>query len=198
MRRTSRPTYGTNGVPQCLWPCGRARLEKWTPRMCKVCSPDSITLRTPSNSCALAATFQRWTEAHRTKIALKAVARARYLRLPSPGQRASHLTLQPPDLPPLRPLLHRPLRSRTPEEPARSTSDASTPADPAPFTRRRGLSSLLASRPASRAATTEDSSPRPIAPASSTGGDDRRERLWNELRGARLREPPGIGRAKSR
>ncbi|KAF8481539.1 Sfi1 spindle body protein-domain-containing protein [Gautieria morchelliformis] len=143
--------------------------------------------------------FERWKEAQRLKIALKAVARARYLRLPSPGYKPPASGQQPPDTLHLRPLLHRPLRSQISgtTEAASRNDKGPTPTEPAPAVRIREISSRLGSRPGTlrvRAATTEHPSPRTEVLANTDG---MRDRLWNELRGARLYGLTG-DRAKSR
>lgn len=123
--------------------------------------------------------------------------RARYLRLPSPGHRTAALVQQAHDTLHLRPLLHRPLRSQLSTTPHNTsgTEHASTATPPAPIIRNRTFANLLASRSGLRAAPRDSEVPSPGMDAVSA--DDRRDRLWIQLRGVQLR---GLSddRAKSR
>ncbi|KAF8590581.1 hypothetical protein K439DRAFT_1329550 [Ramaria rubella] len=148
----------------------------------------------------LSAMFERWKEARRAKIALKAVARARYLRLPSPGYRAPTSVPQSQESSLLRPLLHRPLRSlvSAPMNDAPNPVHISSSSGHGPETRWRGYSSLLASRPASRAATAGESPHIRAVGSGNQVGDDRRDALWNALRGTTMYDSPYTYKTPSR
>lgn len=126
-------------------------------------------------------------------------SRARYLRLPSPGYKSSASAQQSHDTLHLRPLLHRPLRSQISANTDAASNKDHIPTTPDPVypVRTRAISSLLAPRPGLgvRTATTGDPSHGSDVPASAH--DDRRDRLWSELRGRRLYALPD-DRAKSR
>lgn len=122
--------------------------------------------------------FAQWSQAYKAKMALKAVARARYLRLPLAVSRQS--TSQPRALGPTPTSsissYRRPLSRPDPEPEIPSAteteeeSDVPPPVPPTRFGRgRTGISSLLASRPPPRSVMSEEiTSRRPRAPTSVT------------------------------
>jgi len=97
--------------------------------------------------------FDKWLKTYRTKMALKAIARARYLRLPTtaPRQTAQQSRTGPvPVLPPVsRTTLfpRKAIRSPSPDHDNVSEAGPSKPANP--FATRSGIASLLTSKSAS-------------------------------------------------
>ncbi|KAF8522310.1 hypothetical protein BU17DRAFT_44917 [Hysterangium stoloniferum] len=137
----------------------------------------------------LAMIFEKWKQAHRTKVALKAVARARHLRLPSPGYKPSSTSPKSRDSEDPRPVLHLPRRPYV-LEPSKDDDDTvpnpravSLSSGPNAISRRERLSSLLSRPSTSNANTTPESS---NEWTKFTADGNRRDKLWNELRGARL------------
>ncbi|KAI0646947.1 Sfi1 spindle body protein-domain-containing protein [Trametes meyenii] len=98
----------------------------------------------------LSKAFAHWQKAYRTKVELKAIARARYLNLSPAVPRAPRQPLRPP--PVSAPLRARPTPRRTrPPSPSEDEAGARFPAAPTPlFSKpaptRRGLASLLDGR----------------------------------------------------
>ncbi|KAI5122945.1 hypothetical protein M0805_006826 [Coniferiporia weirii] len=80
----------TKSVPAINFFASRARVKFW--RIWREAMPKALQAR-EARKCdrkkLLARALDKWAQAHRTKIALKAVARARYLRLPSGAPRQS-------------------------------------------------------------------------------------------------------------
>jgi len=140
----------------------------------------------------LAMVFEKWKQAHRTKVALKAVARARHLRLPSPGYKPSNTSPKCRDSQNPRPVLHRPRRPYVLE--SNKDDDDSVPnpravsllSAPDVISRRKRLSSLLSNPSNSKANTTPESTPSANERSTFATDGNRRDKLWNELRGARI------------
>ncbi|TFY66150.1 hypothetical protein EVG20_g4945 [Dentipellis fragilis] len=113
----------------------------------------------------LAKAFDKWVQAHRTKIALRAVARARYMRLPTSSSRQQPTPSRSPYLPSTSPSRHvfprEPARPTSPEGDTDLDTEPEKPAIAQPRPQlargRAGIASLLSSRPRTRLGT--DTSP---------------------------------------
>ncbi|KII88582.1 hypothetical protein PLICRDRAFT_698940 [Plicaturopsis crispa FD-325 SS-3] len=137
--------------------------------------------------------LEKWSEAYQTKIALKAVARARYLRLPTAAPRGRHVIPAPRSTPPPLPIPsasrnvfpRKPVRAASPTETEASEAGPSqvspVPAAPKAFRGRSGIASLLSTKPRSEAAspprprflTRNSRAPSPARSKSSYGGGRR-------------------------
>ncbi|KAI0664914.1 Sfi1 spindle body protein-domain-containing protein [Cubamyces menziesii] len=123
------------------------------------------TAREMDRRITLSKAFEHWKKAHKNKVELKAIARARYLNLTPAVPRQTQQSIRPPTLSaPLRPRT----TPRVPRQPSptEDESDAPPPAAkslfPRPTPARRGLASLLESRP--RAGSLERSRRSPERP----------------------------------
>ncbi|GLB35015.1 putative sfi1 spindle body protein [Lyophyllum shimeji] len=161
--------------------------------------------------------LDKWVQTHRTKMALKAVARARYLRLPTAAPRQTRPV--PPASPGTtsnifpRPVVQRPpdgkdqtspsgrfetrlgatrlLRTRSPFE-KNPGSRLSTPGtrEPSPARSRTSFADRTSAR---------DSSPTRPGPSSDAGvGEGARNQLWLELRGIQRRPRPSSLHTRAR
>jgi len=174
----------------------------------------------------LSKVFKKWSETYRTKMALKAVARARYLRLPTnaPRQPAQPVRPLPTNVPTTtsaaNTILRRSVRSASPRRPAGAPIlPPSNRPFPSSYT---SVSDILGQKtgPFSDVATmsrpkfSSRASTRAVSPArslSSRGGRTRsptdlaptlngegsRGRLWNELRQIQRRSRPPTERSPS-
>lgn len=141
--------------------------------------------REKDKKTVLAKAFEKWVQAHRTKIALRAVARARYMRLPTAAPRQSVQPALPRSLAP--PSSSRPSFPRKPApgaDPEVTDTDAdadtevevprpASPIQPRPkhVGARAGIASLLSSS-ARTGRNAERSPTRPRFSARSTGARD--------------------------
>ncbi|KDQ61051.1 hypothetical protein JAAARDRAFT_191170 [Jaapia argillacea MUCL 33604] len=129
--------------------------QKWRDAMPRVLQAKEA--RDMDKKAVLSKFLDKWVERYKTKIALKAVARARYLRLPTAAPRPGN------QLPPLPKPIIAPAFPRRSPRPATPESDAPVagPSRPSPFSAssssqpklpnfRTGISSLLASRSSAR------------------------------------------------
>ncbi|GJJ12156.1 hypothetical protein Clacol_006397 [Clathrus columnatus] len=139
--------------------------------------------------------FNTWKEAYRTKIALKAVTRARHLRLPTAGYRASLGDERDP--PVIKPSIRRPLRSQpsiTPPEriPASIVLLSNRYKDKQPLTNVSPSRPLPASNLANQVAEPNPSDERNRSAATATkdntqaSEDNVRALLWTKLRSAQV------------
>ncbi|RDB21456.1 hypothetical protein Hypma_011541 [Hypsizygus marmoreus] len=163
--------------------------------------------------------LDKWVQTHRTKLALKAVARARYLRLPTVAPRQTRPSAQtttsptPPIFP--RSVFPRPRTAKS------ESSSTHQPADdrPDPLNLLRTQSRPEKS-PSSRVSVprTRESSPTrsrvsrmdhvpardpsptrsAFGPLSSAGGDEGRSRLWRELREVQRKSQPSSQHSRNR
>ncbi|KAJ7172530.1 hypothetical protein C8R46DRAFT_1086306 [Mycena filopes] len=168
------------------------------------------TAREVEQKAVLAKFFDIWLQAHRTKIALKAVARARYLRLPPSVVRPtpnSRPTPTPRSLFPRRAVRTEEQTSEN-DEPGPSSRQTvaagprSLRSDTSPPRRSQSRFSIPATRASSPTRSTfarMDATTRP-RPASSVAGGEEPGRLLREFRHiqARSRSPPGRGRSRRR
>ncbi|KAH0583950.1 hypothetical protein H2248_009533 [Termitomyces sp. 'cryptogamus'] len=136
--------------------------------------------------------LDKWVQIHRTKMALKAVARARYLRLPTAAPRQT----RPQGSGPNNDIFPR-VGAISREPPSTQPTAAVSLLRPRPFSERSpGLRHSPRTRESSptgsRASFSERaSSPTRAAPANEAGANDgARTRLWQELRGMQRKSRP--------
>ncbi|TCD64438.1 hypothetical protein EIP91_004083 [Steccherinum ochraceum] len=107
--------------------------------------------RDMDRNSVLARAFDKWLQAYKTKIALKAVARARYLRLPTAAPRQSTQPIRPiatPSLPSSSSVF--PRRDARATSPGKDDPDGppeSSAAASRPYRARAGIASLLTTKP---------------------------------------------------
>ncbi|KAG6879521.1 hypothetical protein C0992_001854 [Termitomyces sp. T32_za158] len=155
--------------------------------------------REKDRSTTLKKSLDRWVQIHRTKMALKAVARARYLRLPTAAPRQTRSS-QVSSFGPSHDILRNDTTSKEPASPSKPNPLSTVSLlKPRPFSQRSpGLersSSTRESSTASRAAFSEKaSSPTRTEPAN----DGTRSRLWQELREMQRKSRPSSLHSRSR
>ncbi|CCL99150.1 uncharacterized protein FIBRA_01165 [Fibroporia radiculosa] len=214
----------TRSLPAVRFHAYHAKLKAW--QIWRNTMPRALRAKRArefNRQSVISRVFNKWQKAYKTKIELKAVARARYLRLPTAAPRQV-LDHSRPTQQTVRPLfLSRPVRSPSPTEPA--TSARSAPALSRTHLARGGIASLLNRRSVSperpKLSTRGGSTTRPASPTNSqsslglhtrnknpsrtgafgstaSAGDIGRSTLWQELRGIQLRSRPlsDISRSK--
>ncbi|THH32104.1 hypothetical protein EUX98_g2082 [Antrodiella citrinella] len=121
--------------------------------------------RDMERNSVLSRAFDKWLQAYRTKIALKAVARARYLRLPTAAPRQSTQPIRPVQLPVASSSTT--VFPRRIPRPANDGDEGDEPISAAaaarPFRARSGIASLLTSK--ARSASPERASSPPFKPS---------------------------------
>lgn len=136
----------TRSLPAVRFHAFHAKLKAW--KIWRDAMPRALQARQAremDRKSVLSITFERWLKAYKTKIELKAVARARYLRLPTavPRQNSDYpRSNAPPQVP--RTTFSRPPRPISPPDSEALGPSSVPPAFSRPFSGRAGIASLLA------------------------------------------------------
>ncbi|KAH9951317.1 Sfi1 spindle body protein-domain-containing protein [Amylocystis lapponica] len=165
----------TRSLPAVRFHAFNAKAKVW--KIWREAMPRALQARTARETdrgSVLVKAFSKWHTAYKTKIELKAVARARYLRLPTAAPRQ---VLEYPRASTSSQVSRTafPYRATQPRNPEAAAESSTAPPAPRPFSGRFGITSLLTSRPRSperpgRRSTEIRASVSPSRPKLSTRG----------------------------